>query len=514
MRALRAALAAALILAGSAAQALDPGDRPSTTRDPSTNFNRLGARSLQVPDADSLTVGSAPLSSLLLKALPSGRRAVEQGQSDDQTVAGVPLSSVIARPSGRTTLTPDAVQILGKGSTGDLSNVDVVLPGGTARSLLDRFADLPVSVLEFMRPGETLADVSPAVARAIAAGHKVIRLPANSTYFAPGNATPADVTLIGHRSRTSIVSVASRATDFLAVGPRSTMENVGIISKFCDQEAQPGGTQKVCAVGKVVNASDTTFAAQNWVGTELFVNSGPNLTGPSGVVSHDLPSIQVIANGSGTDAAYFASNAAAASATRLVTSASGALGAQIFNGLGCPTCPNTYGMLIHEFGNGGGDQKSIGISRVGGAQSIYIDDYASTDTGSTAHQTPFLQMAMSHQGGGNIIDMYQAGVGFAGNFMHVNAGASGAGWTGNYLAFDRSNTRVFHVDANGAVYAASSITGSGLAISGVVGFNGAAPVGKCSLPGALPTDGSATNAAMASAYNAVRSCLVTVGLAQ
>lgn len=49
---------------------------------------------------------------------------------------------------------------------------------------------------------------------------------------------------------------------------------------------------------------------------------------------------------------------------------------------------------------------------------------------------------------------------------------------------------------------------------GAVGFNGAAPAGKCTLSAALPTDGSATNVALATAINAVRSCLITNGLAQ
>ncbi|EHP94861.1 hypothetical protein [Methylorubrum extorquens] len=47
-----------------------------------------------------------------------------------------------------------------------------------------------------------------------------------------------------------------------------------------------------------------------------------------------------------------------------------------------------------------------------------------------------------------------------------------------------------------------------------VGFNGAAPAGKCTLSAALPTDGSATNANMATAINGIRSCLINNGLAQ
>lgn len=46
------------------------------------------------------------------------------------------------------------------------------------------------------------------------------------------------------------------------------------------------------------------------------------------------------------------------------------------------------------------------------------------------------------------------------------------------------------------------------------GANGATPVGKCTLAAALPADGTATNAALAAAYNSLRTCNLTNGLAQ
>lgn len=49
-------------------------------------------------------------------------------------------------------------------------------------------------------------------------------------------------------------------------------------------------------------------------------------------------------------------------------------------------------------------------------------------------------------------------------------------------------------------------------IGGNVGFNGAAPIAPPSLPAALPTDGSASNAAMATMLNAMRASLIAYGL--
>lgn len=68
------------------------------------------------------------------------------------------------------------------------------------------------------------------------------------------------------------------------------------------------------------------------------------------------------------------------------------------------------------------------------------------------------------------------------------------------------SSNVYRWIANGNVKMQVSDTG--------VAFNGSAPTGKCTLSAALPTDGSATNANIAIAINAVRTCLITNGLAQ
>lgn len=47
-----------------------------------------------------------------------------------------------------------------------------------------------------------------------------------------------------------------------------------------------------------------------------------------------------------------------------------------------------------------------------------------------------------------------------------------------------------------------------------VGFNGASPVGKCTLTAAVQTDGGATNSSLALLLNSVRTCLINNGLAQ
>ncbi|WP_288581687.1 hypothetical protein [uncultured Methylobacterium sp.] len=102
------------------------------------------------------------------------------------------------------------------------------------------------------------------------------------------------------------------------------------------------------------------------------------------------------------------------------------------------------------------------------------------------------------------------------------AGASAAGAAASLYAMNGplalsgsgSNPTYLGSSASPTVAQGAAVVGTTLSVAGAVGFNNAAPVGKCTLPAALPTDGSASNAAIASAVNAARSCLITVGLAQ
>ena len=113
------ALALACALPGQA-RALDmqfsriPGNVPAAVADDTLAINRADGKLFYRRGDGSLGA------STLLNALPSGRRAVEQGQSDDQTVAGRVLSSFISGAGGKTTLTPDAITTPGTVSAGTL----------------------------------------------------------------------------------------------------------------------------------------------------------------------------------------------------------------------------------------------------------------------------------------------------------------------------------------------------------------------------------------------------------
>ncbi|MGN7122850.1 hypothetical protein [Methylorubrum thiocyanatum] len=94
----------------------------------------------------------------LMNAIPAGRQAVEQGQADTLTVGGAALSSVLQRQSGKTVITPDTLQILGSGSTGDASDLSARLRGSTKALALGQDTSIGHSVARFGAPGvETCA---------------------------------------------------------------------------------------------------------------------------------------------------------------------------------------------------------------------------------------------------------------------------------------------------------------------------------------------------------------------
>ena len=80
---------------------------------------------------------------------------------------------------------------------------------------------------------------------------------------------------------------------------------------------------------------------------------------------------------------------------------------------------------------------------------------------------------------------------------------------GDYVTRGQAFVFADSLGGNGVRIAAGS-----LAVPRTVGFNGAPPIGKATLPAALPTDGSASNVAMATMLNAIRTTLINVGLAQ
>lgn len=131
------------------AQALDAGQRASTTRDPSSNANTLILRRLMLPDEDNGSSGN--LSGFKVIPNPAGApgslaRLLSASPGIDAASGAVSLlngPTIGLYRNGRFVSRPDAVEVLGAGSTGDLSATSALALGGslTARTLAERWAD-------------------------------------------------------------------------------------------------------------------------------------------------------------------------------------------------------------------------------------------------------------------------------------------------------------------------------------------------------------------------------------
>lgn len=366
-------------------------------------------------------------------------------------------------------------------TTGDASGTSVTPTVGNTSSSSANRAGWVQDVRNFFQgtSANCATDVSPAINAAVTAGVKRISLPANCIYIPTGNTTPTGLIIVGEDWNTSIISVANRATDQLYMGPKAIFENVGIISQFCDSGPQPAGTQKICPIGRAQNVSDTRSFITNWVYQGVLMIGGQSVTGPTGVVSHDLPGISSETEGNGTDAIYSqtgdgnGNTATSASALRILTTGNGDQGIFLLNGFGATASPHA-GIFVKEFSNiTGNNIASSRIDRVGDgtdvAASFLVDD--SDSLGST-NTRPFIAMNSFHQTSGNLLSTYQDTTPFSGNAQLVNMGSNTGTFTGNFFDYQLAGVSKFRLSSDSILHAAGQINASALFISGAVTFQG------------------------------------------
>lgn len=297
-------------------------------------------------------------------------------------------------------------------------------------------------------------DVSPAVNAAVAAGAKVVSIPAHCIYVPTGNITPADIEIVGEDWSTSILSVVNRATDFMSLGPRSVIKNMAVLSRFCDTVPSPVNTPKLCPVGEARNNSDSVNGLSNWVYQTLFTISGPQVTGPTGAVSSDIPQIACETLAVGADCHYIYTGAAGASGLRIVTGATGGEdhGIYLLNGSGdAVTTDHHYGIFLKDFTNSGAFG-SFYFDRVGdGADVTTSVTLSDLDSLGSTNTRPFLAIGAGHQSGGSLFNIYGATTPFNGDAMIINLGNGGGAFTGNFVNFMTAGVPMFRVDSAGNV---------------------------------------------------------------
>jgi hypothetical protein len=381
-----------------------------------------------------------------------------------------------------------------------------------------------VDVRKYGAVCDGVTNVVAAVDAAVAAGALKVFLPANCLYKPTANTTPTGVEIVGEDWKTSTISVADRATDNLSMGPRAIFRNVAIISKFCDEDPNPALTAKVCPVGYAANISDSANTIHNWVYQSVWVTSGTQVTGPTSVVSTDIPNAAYVTTAPGADAVYLQSGGAASSAARVVTAGANAIGLYVLNGFGDAANDHT-GLWIKEFSSNGGtvSKSSLYIARAsatgGVATSLYIGD---SDSGGN-NTSPLFDSVVTHQTSGNLHNVYHATSTFTGDVLQTNMGNSSGTFSGNFFnhtvagsskikgaadgtidiatgaTYKINNTTVLSGTGLGTGILASSLTSTGTLTGGATGAGFTLDFANSTLSGSIGTANGGTGSTASTA---------------
>lgn len=315
-------------------------------------------------------------------------------------------------------------------------------------------------------------DASPAIAASIAAGHDNILLPAGCFYQPPtvtGNeVVPNGITIVGQNSDPNLgpvsrVQTADRTNvaDFLELGARSGFQNVAIQSNWCDVNAAPASTQKLCPLGVAYNSGDQAQTVTNWTYEAIFYTSGTTSTQSGVAAANDVPIIALIMNNTG-DAIYIDTSGAGVGVRLQTGGTSGDQAILLQNGV--VSSPSNVHTGIHclEYGTNV-SSSCLSLERSNGAtafMSLHQDDGPSTAT------TDWDRYIVSYQSGGNIRNTFQGTTAFSGIFDFINAGNSGGTFTGQYQNYAVAGVTKWLLDANSLNHTGAISLGKPVTICG------------------------------------------------
>ncbi|TXN78277.1 hypothetical protein [Methylobacterium sp. WL8] len=473
----------------------------------------------------------AALAAIFFAAPAAAQQVLPPGQLDGAGNLKLGPVTLGKRQSGKFTITPDVLQIQGSGSTGDVSSTSTAIPGGVPRTLAARAADR-LNMAD--RPGADPTGVADSTAAFQAAVNSV----------PTGSAVAIDVP----------PGVWRLASNVLPNG-RSVSWNIAPGASFVGS-------------GKLSDSFGFYYSSS----PDLRTTRQSMRRGTSAAPAADLAALDVGVKhtsgaGSGTDNAPASYRANYKWSTAANARVQGYFGEAIDQVGGATTF--VEGGRFHGIVAGGTRGGAYGGIALAQALSGTVPDFVIGFEGEVIRQdgadapppTSFLLsryvasfVATARAGdkpdAGFITNPYNT-VPFRTGFMVAENSVDSAGFVNRanlVQAYANFGTAVTGLYTGASTYAAIQMlngaasvirikNGAGTADDNVfsystdnrlvlgqdaagvsfpkpVGFNGAAPVGKCSLAAALPTDGSASNAALASAINGVRSCLLTNGLAQ
>lgn len=342
-----------------------------------------------------------------------------------------------------------------------------VNPGNspTSVTLNDYLGARPVDVRNYIgATGASCAvNIAGAVDAAYAAGVRAVFLPANCTYIPTGNQTPDGLGIVGGSLQTSIVASSSETGAAALLGPHGWVQNIAVRDQFCYSGANPAATSKLCPVVYKINIGDDAGELATWA-YAFAMRAGAQSTGPTGVVSTDIPLIQLAEGSAGGDGIYIAATGATSSALRVVPNGSAANGLYVLPGWNQSTGPVggnlvSYAVFDKDFTNFSNGAGSVYVDRVGDgtnvSPSIVIAD---PDALGNSYTRAAVAVTLNHQTSGSVVNLFQGTTAFSGNGVFMNFGVSGS-FSGNFVLLQVAGTSVYEVDASGVAHATGLLLG-------------------------------------------------------
>ena len=293
-----------LSVISTSAVALDPGQRVSTPKDPSPNFNRVVTKKIDLPDGPGgLVLGNKSLSDFLPNVTDSGDMMLLPGRKIGRVQDGKFVSQT------------ERLEIQGTGSNGDASQFSAKpeAEGGQFYGLAERMRD-EVSVMEYIPPQlrpairdyTSTTDLTPYLRKAAATGKRVRyvdgRYPVcDSLPLAPGQEMVGPGVTAAYLWVSSCFNLSAPAVVKVALGESSGLDGLGI--KFDQSAANAsvvpvplgippdiGGTWNATANTPTLSANSPYFAGTyltvstpgtqfgiSWAAGDHIISAGPGV---------------------------------------------------------------------------------------------------------------------------------------------------------------------------------------------------------------------------------------------
>ena len=325
------------------------------------------------------------------------------------------------------------------------------------------FAPLGVNALQPYSTGVDLryfggdcnsgASMQAALIKAIAAGFKNVKLPANCTLQPTADTLPGDVNIYGEDWNTSTIISSDIVNTNIIQGPHSVVYNVNIRGKFCT-DATPAGVIKNCPIKVAGNGGDAPYPLGIWPNQYFSWVTGTSFG------SNDRLGMSIIQTGVG-DAIFLGVTGVGGAGLRVNPIANNSIGVLIEPGLSGILPTGVRGLRVNNYTNDAGGQ-AILIDRRGNSPGLAILD-ANVLATSGAQITSTIVSRTT----GDIWDIFHTTSNWAGDMFSASMGNGGGSFGGNFFNLSNGGNSKFRLSSVGQIIIPPMASSSNINMLGI-----------------------------------------------